>query len=65
MKKILFAVTVLFIIFILVLAFFPSIFVIGQFEIKPASDFTTVDENGIEQWGWDRTLGTMYRCSSL
>jgi cytochrome c-type biogenesis protein len=48
MKKLLAAVISAFIIFILVLAFFPSLLETGQFEIKPASDFTAVDENGIE-----------------
>jgi len=48
MKKLLAAVIGAFIIFILVLAFFPSLLETGQFEIKPASDFTAVDENGIE-----------------
>jgi len=48
MKKILAAVIGAFIIFILILAFFPSLLETGQFEIKPASDFTAVDENGIE-----------------
>jgi cytochrome c-type biogenesis protein len=48
MKKVLAAVIGVFIIFILVLAFFPSLLETGQFEIKPASDFTAVDENGIE-----------------
>ncbi len=48
MKKLLAVVIGAFIIFILVLAFFPSLFETGQFEIKTASDFTAVDENGIE-----------------
>jgi len=48
MKKILAAIIGAFIIFILILAFFPSLLETGQFEIKPASDFTAVDENGIE-----------------
>jgi len=48
MKKLLSAVIGAFIIFILVIAFFPSLLETGQFEIKPASDFTAVDENGIE-----------------
>jgi len=48
MKKLLAAVIGAFIIFILVIAFFPSLLETGQFEIKPASDFTAVDENGIE-----------------
>jgi cytochrome c-type biogenesis protein len=48
MKKILATIIGAFIIFILVLAFFPSLLETGQFEIKPASDFTAVDENGIE-----------------
>ena len=48
MKKLLAAVIGAFVIFILVLAFFPSLLETGQFEIKPASDFTAVDENGIE-----------------
>lgn len=48
MKKLLAAVIGAFVIFILVIAFFPSLLQTGQFEIKPASDFTAVDENGIE-----------------
>jgi len=48
MKKILAAVIGAFIIFILVIALFPSLLETGQFEIKPASDFTAIDENGIE-----------------
>jgi cytochrome c-type biogenesis protein len=48
MKKLFAAVVGALIIFILVLAFFPSLLETGQFEIKPASDFTAVDENGIE-----------------
>ena len=48
MKKLLAAIIGVFIIFILVLAFFPSISETGQFVIKPASDFIAVDENGIE-----------------
>ncbi len=48
MKKLFVAVIGAFIIFILVLAFFPSLLQTGQFEIKPASDFTAVDENGNE-----------------
>jgi len=48
MKKLLAAIIGAFIIFILVLAFFPSLLETGQFEIKPASDFTAVDENGME-----------------
>ncbi len=48
MKKILAAVIGAFTIFILVIALFPSLLETGQFEIKPASDFTAIDENGIE-----------------
>jgi len=48
MKKLLAAVIGAFIIFMLVLVFFPSLFETGQFEIKPVQDFTAVDENGIE-----------------
>ena len=48
MKKILAAGIGAIIILILVLAFFPSLLNTGQFEIKPASNFTAVDENGIE-----------------
>jgi cytochrome c-type biogenesis protein len=48
MKKILAAIIGAFIIFILVIAFFPTLLETGQFEIKPASNFTAVDENGIE-----------------
>jgi len=48
MKKLLATVICALIIFILVLAFFPSLFQTGQYTIKPASDFTAVDENGIE-----------------
>ncbi len=48
MKKLLAAVIGAFIIFILILAFFPSLLQTGQYEIKPAPDFTAVDENGIE-----------------
>jgi cytochrome c-type biogenesis protein len=48
MIKLLAAVIGAFIIFILVLAFFPSLLEPDQFEIKPASDFTVIDENGME-----------------
>ncbi len=48
MKKILVVVIGAIIVFILLLAFFPSLLETDQFEIKPASDFTAVDENGIE-----------------
>lgn len=48
MKKLLSAFIGVFIIFILILAFFPSLLETGQFEIKSASDFTAVDENGKE-----------------
>jgi cytochrome c-type biogenesis protein len=48
MKKLLAAVIGVFIIFIFVLSFFPSLLETDQIEIKPASDFTAVDENGIE-----------------
>jgi cytochrome c-type biogenesis protein len=48
MKKLLAALIGAFIIFIIVLAFFPSLLEPGRYEIKPASDFTAVDENGIE-----------------
>lgn len=48
MKKLLAAIIGAFTIFILVIALFPSLLETGQFEIKPASDFTAVDENGIE-----------------
>jgi len=48
MKKLLAAVIGAFIIFILILAFFPSLLQTGQYGIKPAPDFTAVDENGIE-----------------
>ena len=48
MKKLLATVIGAFIIFMLVLAFFPSLLETGQFEIKSASDFKAVDENGIE-----------------
>jgi len=48
MKKLLAAVIGAFIIFILALVFYPSLLQTGQFEIKPAQDFTAVDENDIE-----------------
>ena len=48
MKKLLATVICALIIFIVVLTFFPSLFQTGQYTIKPASDFTAVDENGIE-----------------
>ncbi len=48
MKKILAAVIGVFIVFLLVLAFFPSLFNTGQLDIKPAPDFTAVDENSVE-----------------
>jgi len=48
MKKLLTAVISALIIFILVLAFSPSIFQQSKYTIKPASDFTAVDENSIE-----------------
>ena len=48
MKKILAAVIGVLIIFLVVLAFFPSLFDTGQLEIKPAPNFTAVDENSVE-----------------
>jgi cytochrome c-type biogenesis protein len=48
MKKLLTAVAGMVIIFIVVLIFYPSLLQSGQLEITPASDFTVVDENGIE-----------------
>ena len=48
MKKIYAVVIGVLIIFLLIIAFFPSLFDTGQFDIKPAPDFTAVDENSVE-----------------
>jgi cytochrome c-type biogenesis protein len=48
MKKIYAVAISVLIIFLLIIAFFPSLFDTGKFEIKPAPDFTAVDENKIE-----------------
>jgi cytochrome c-type biogenesis protein len=48
MKKIYAVLISVLVIFLLFIAFFPSLFDAGQFEIKPAPDFTAVDENNVE-----------------
>ena len=48
MKKILAVVIGVIIIFVILIAFFPSLSNNGKFEVKPAFDFTAVDEEGAE-----------------
>jgi len=48
MKKLLAAVFGVLVVFILVFAFFPSLLQTSQYEVKPAYDFSAVDEEGIE-----------------
>jgi cytochrome c-type biogenesis protein len=48
MKKILVVVIGVIIIFILIIAFFPSLSNNSQFEVRPAFNFTSVDEDGVE-----------------
>ncbi len=48
MKKILAAVSVLIILFVIFIVFFPSLSDDGQFKVKPAFDFTAVTEDGVE-----------------
>lgn len=48
MKKILAAVSLLIILFVIFIAFFPSLSDDGEFKVKPAFDFTAVTEDGVE-----------------
>ena len=48
MNKVLAVVIGAIIVFILLLAFFPSFLQPGQYEVKPAYEFTAVDEEGVE-----------------
>jgi cytochrome c-type biogenesis protein len=48
MNKLLAVVIGAIIVFILLLAFFPALLQTGQYEVKPAYEFTAVDEEGVE-----------------